>query len=106
MITLHVEDTDGSKRTIQIEENPSGSLMEILVEEGFDVPAICGGIAGCGTCHITLLKGYENLGEIEDDEDFMLETLANREESSRLSCQLSLTSDLDGAELRILKDGP
>ena len=104
MITIHVEDTDNSKRTISFEENPKGNLMEVLVEEIFDVPAICGGIAGCGTCHIAI-STKEELEKPEDDEAFMLETLGNRTDNSRLSCQLSLTSKLNEAEVKILGDG-
>ncbi|MDX2249115.1 MAG: 2Fe-2S iron-sulfur cluster-binding protein [Bacteroidia bacterium] len=105
MITIHVEDRDGTKRTLAIDENPSGSLMEILTAENFDVPAICGGIAGCGTCHIYVLKGGEKLEMPEDDEMFMLDTLSNYTPQSRLSCQISLTRALDGAEIQVRGDG-
>ena len=106
MITIHVEDTSGEKRSVEFQENPSGNLMEVLVEEIFDVPAICGGIAGCGTCHISIkTKGDELLPDPEDDESFMLDTLGNRVENSRLSCQLKLTNKLHEAEIRILGDG-
>ena len=105
MITIQVTDTDGSKRILQIDENPSGNLMEILTEENFDVPAICGGMAGCGTCHIGVMKGLEKLDTPEDDEEFMLDSLPNYQKESRLSCQLPLTEALDGAEIVVLGDG-
>ncbi|MEZ4777099.1 MAG: 2Fe-2S iron-sulfur cluster-binding protein [Bacteroidia bacterium] len=105
MISIHIEDRDGTKRTLEIEENPSGSLMEILTAENFDVPAICGGIAGCGTCHIAILKGGETLESPEEDEVFMLDSLSNYTPQSRLSCQLPLTRSLDGAEIKVLGDG-
>ncbi|MEZ4828077.1 MAG: 2Fe-2S iron-sulfur cluster-binding protein [Bacteroidia bacterium] len=105
MITIHVEDRDGTQRVLEIDENPSGSLMEILTAESFDVPAICGGIAGCGTCHVAVLKGGEKLDSPEEDEAFMLDTLSNYTAQSRLSCQLPLTKALDGAEIKVLGDG-
>lgn len=105
MIHIQVEDRDGSKRTLEIEENPSGSLMEILTEENFDVPAICGGMAGCGTCHVQVVKGSEQLPTPEDDEEFMLDSLPNLTKQSRLSCQLKLTEALDQAEVKVLGDG-
>lgn len=105
MISIHIEDKDGTKRTLEIDENPSGSLMEILTAENFDVPAICGGIAGCGTCHVAIVKGGETLESPEEDELFMLDTLSNRIDQSRLSCQLPLTRALHEAEVKVLGDG-
>jgi 2Fe-2S ferredoxin len=105
MITIHVQDTNGEKRSVEFKENPSGNLMEVLVEEIFDVPAICGGIAGCGTCHISIQTQGETLPAPGDDEQFMLDTLGNKEGNSRLSCQLKLTKQLDGSEIKILGDG-
>ncbi len=105
MITIKVTDRDGSQRTIQFEENPSGNLMEILTSEGFDVPAICGGMAGCGTCHVKVDKGFDKLDEPEEDEEFMLDSLPNITDTSRLSCQLPLQQDMDGMEIIVLGDG-
>ncbi|MEM6630674.1 MAG: 2Fe-2S iron-sulfur cluster-binding protein [Bacteroidota bacterium] len=105
MIHISVTDRDGSKRSLEIKENPSGNLMEVLTEEQFDVPAICGGMAGCGTCHVSVVKGAEKLAEPEDDEEFMLDSLPNYIDTSRLSCQLPLNAALDGAEIEVMGDG-
>ena len=105
MIQIHIEDRDGSKRSLEIEENPSANFMEVLTEEDFDVPAICGGMAGCGTCHIQVLEGHEQLPPPEDDEAFMLESLPNRTPQSRLSCQLLLTDKLNNLQVKVLGDG-
>ncbi|MEM7514282.1 MAG: 2Fe-2S iron-sulfur cluster-binding protein [Bacteroidota bacterium] len=107
MSTLHIkaEDRDGTVKDLQIEENPSSNLMEALTEEGYDIPAICGGMAGCGTCHITVSKGYDGLRKPEEDEEFMLDSLPNLTDHSRLSCQVALTGAIDGIELKVLGDG-
>lgn len=105
MIKIHVEDTDGEKREISFEANPSSNLMEVLTAESFDVPAICGGMAGCGTCHIAVLNNADKLEKPEDDEEFMLDSLPNSQEGSRLSCQLPLTDALEGMEIKVLGDG-
>ena len=105
MINIQVKDRDGSVKELSFEENPSGNLMEVLTEEGMDIPAICGGMAGCGTCHIGVIKGIEKLEQPEDDEEFMLDSLPNLTDQSRLSCQLPLTSALNGMEVIILGDG-
>jgi len=105
MIKIHVEDTDGEKREISFEANPSSNLMEVLTAESFDVPAICGGMAGCGTCHIAVLNNADKLEKPEDDEEFMLDSLPNFQDGSRLSCQLPLTDALEGMQIKVLGDG-
>lgn len=105
MIKIQVQDTDGSIRLLEVEEDPGSSLMEALVENDFDVPAICGGMASCGTCHLTFKKGFDKLGPKQDNELFMLDSLPNLTENSRLACQCPLNEKLDGAEVHILNDG-
>lgn len=105
MITVKVTDRDQSVKEISFEENPSSNLMEVLTEHNLDVPAICGGMAGCGTCHIQVVKGYENLSAPEEDEEFMLDSLPNLTDTSRLSCQLPLNDKLNGVEAVVLGDG-
>ncbi len=105
MIKITVEDRNGDVRELEIEENPSGNLMEVLTAEKFDVPAICGGMAGCGTCHITVLEGFDSLEDPDEDEEFMLDSLPNLTDHSRLSCQLRLTSPLNGVKAKVLGDG-
>jgi len=104
MINIKVTDTDGTVRDLQVKPSRNTSLMEVLTRENFDVPAICGGMAGCGTCHVNITKGFEKLDEIEDDEAFMLESLPNMEDTSRLSCQVMATKEIDGLEVVVLGD--
>lgn len=98
---IEVTDTNGQVREIAISENPSGNLMEILTEENFDVPAICGGMISCGTCHVQVLQGYDQLDPPEEDEAFLVESLENFTDQSRLSCQIPLTEELDGAKIKV-----
>ncbi|MEO0585193.1 MAG: 2Fe-2S iron-sulfur cluster-binding protein [Bacteroidota bacterium] len=105
MATIKVIDTDGQEEAIEFKAKANSNLMELLVSKGKDIPAICGGMANCGTCHVEFKQGFEKLDTVEEDEAFMLDTLPNITDTSRLSCQVSLTDALDGAELVILNDG-
>lgn len=98
---IEVEDTNGKVRQLEVSENPTGNLMEILTEENFDVPAICGGMISCGTCHVHILSGFDKLEPPEEDEAFLVESLDNYTEQSRLSCQVFLTDELDGAKIKV-----
>ena len=105
MASIIVKGTDGSVETLTFEANPNSNLMELLTEKGKDIAAICGGMANCGTCHVQLTKGFDITGNKSGDEEFMLDTLPNITAESRLSCQVPLIEDLDGAELEVLGDG-
>jgi 2Fe-2S ferredoxin len=75
------------------------SVMATAVKNG--VPGIigeCGGNASCGTCHVFVREEYMDLvgapGEIEED---LLEMgVDDRRETSRLSCQIKVSPELDG----------
>lgn len=102
---IHVTDTDGSQHELEAPANPTSNLMLFLTAKKMDIAAICGGMAGCGTCQVAFDAGFEKLDDLEEDEAFMLDTLENREEKSRLACQVPLTAALDGATIRVLGEG-
>jgi 3-phenylpropionate/trans-cinnamate dioxygenase ferredoxin reductase component len=92
---------DGSKQRVEV---PLGSsLMNGAIEAG--VPGIiaeCGGGCACGTCHVVVAEGMlERLGERSQDELDMLEFVEGSGPNSRLSCQVTMTAELDGLELTV-----
>jgi 2Fe-2S ferredoxin len=73
------------------------SVMETAVRNG--VPGIvaeCGGSLSCATCHVFVCPESAALFPPRSDlEDDMLDgTAVDREDNSRLSCQLKLEDDL------------
>jgi 2Fe-2S ferredoxin len=93
---------DGTTITATI---PQGqTLMEAARANG--VPAIlgdCGGNMSCATCHVVVDPEWiDRTGLAEGFEADMLDvTDAPRQPHSRLSCQISMTADLDGLVLYI-----
>lgn len=82
---------DGTVTTI--EGRPGDSIMDTAVRNG--VPGIvgeCGGSLSCATCHVFVApETAEIAGEMSELEDEMLwGTAVDREDNSRLSCQISL----------------
>jgi ferredoxin, 2Fe-2S len=78
------------------------SLMEAAVLAGIDeIAADCGGVLTCATCHVHIAEPWASkLPAPSADEASMLEmTAAQRQPSSRLSCQIELTAELDGLEI-------
>ncbi|QCU78933.1 (2Fe-2S)-binding protein [Citricoccus sp. SGAir0253] len=99
MPTIHYTDAAGETR--DIEANVGDSVMETAVRNG--VPGIvaeCGGSLSCATCHVFVredeLEQLPGMSEMEDE--MLYGTAVDREDCSRLSCQIKVT---DGMELHV-----
>lgn len=85
------------------------SVMATAVKHG--VPGIvgeCGGNASCATCHVYVREEFlpllDEIGEME--EDLLDMGVSDRRDGSRLSCQIPLTSALDGLVVAIPEEQP
>lgn len=62
----------------------------------------CEGQMACSTCHVIVgPQWFARLPPAADDEEDMLDLAADIRPTSRLSCQIILTEELDGMELTI-----
>ncbi|BAV66313.1 2Fe-2S iron-sulfur cluster-binding protein [Sphingobium cloacae] len=79
------------------------SVMEIIRDNGFDeLLALCGGCCSCATCHVYVDPAFaDRLSSISEDESDLLDSSDWRNEQSRLSCQITLSDDLDGLRVTI-----
>ena len=99
-IIVTVVEPSGEKTPITAPTDMGLSLMEVLKANEYPIQATCGGMALCATCHVQVLKGPD-LREPSDDEAYMLESLPTSTSQSRLSCQIKITGELDGLEVKI-----
>jgi ferredoxin, 2Fe-2S len=104
-ITINIHNPDNSITSLQAPTDMGLSLMEFLKGNEYDILATCGGMALCATCHVEVVKGFESLNEISNDEWAMLDTLPNITVTSRLSCQLKLSPEMDGLTVKVMGDG-
>lgn len=95
MVKLNVHDRDGSFQEVEVPTDMNLSLMEVLKASEYDIMATCGGMALCATCHVHI-EDQQVLAEPADMELDMLDTLPDADASSRLSCQIRLTEEMDG----------
>ncbi|MER5261772.1 2Fe-2S iron-sulfur cluster-binding protein [Actinosynnema sp. NPDC002837] len=90
---------DGTERVVEAEVGDS--VMQTAVRNG--IPGIlgqCGGSLSCATCHVFLDERHaDDFPPVGEDEDDMLDVAAtDREDNSRLSCQLVVAA---GQEVRV-----
>lgn len=89
-------DNDGTARTIDAETG--ATVMETAINN--DIPGIlatCGGSCSCATCHVYVDESwYGKLPPPALEESDMLDTAHELRDTSRLSCQIVVTDDLDG----------
>lgn len=91
----------GDEMTIDVKTGLS--MMEGAIRN--DVPGIdadCGGACACATCHVYVDPEWlPKLGRPNPMEASMLDFAENRQDNSRLSCQVKVNDDLDGLIVRV-----
>lgn len=98
---IHFSTHNGERRTV---ETPGGvTLMEAAIQNGIEeIDAICGGSCACSTCHVYIGKPWQAIvGEHDELEGDALELAPGRRAASRLSCQITLTAEMDGLEVEL-----
>ena len=92
---------NGKSHTINVDNGLT--VMEGAVQN--DIPGIdadCGGSMACATCHVYVKEDWLNkLPMKEDGEEDMLDMAFEPKKNSRLSCQLTVTDELDGLIVNI-----
>jgi 2Fe-2S ferredoxin len=98
---LIVVTRDGEER--EVTGGAGLSVMEVIRENGFDeLLALCGGCCSCATCHVHVDPEFAaKLPPMSEDENDLLESSADRDSRSRLSCQIPFTDALDGLRVTI-----
>jgi 2Fe-2S ferredoxin len=101
MATIHVINRAGEKH--EIEGKAGATLMEVLRDHDMDVEAICGGCCSCATCHVFIDDDWAGKlpDRSEDEQELVQETEAYKAGNSRLSCQITMTDDMDGLSLTV-----
>ncbi len=95
-------DPDGTE--LEVDADAGTSVMMAAVNADIDgIVAECGGSLMCATCHVYVDDAFaDRLPEMSADEDEMLEAAASeRLPTSRLSCQIELSDELDGLVVRL-----
>lgn len=80
-------------------------VMELIRAYGIPMKAECGGSGVCATCHVRVSRSWlDRLPPPSDDELAKLDEIPDADDTSRLACQIMMSTDLDGLELEIQPD--
>jgi len=86
-----------------VEAETGMTVMEAAVKN--QVPGIeaeCGGACSCATCHVYVDDAWTAAtGEPEEMEEDMLDFAFDVRPTSRLSCQIKVSDELDGLVVRV-----
>ena len=100
---IFVTDHDGLEH--EIEGIDGWQIMEIIRDEGLAIKAECGGSCACATCHIYVEESWQDkLPDKSEEEIDMLDLAFDVQDNSRLSCQVNMTSKLDGLKVTLAPD--
>jgi 2Fe-2S ferredoxin len=101
MPTITVIEFDGQDHTIEVQSGRT--LMENVLESGVPgIDADCGGACACGTCHCFVAEDWREIaGEADPMEESMLGMRPDRIETSRLSCQIQVSDEMEGMVVRL-----
>ena len=93
-------DTAGTARTVEGEVG--STVMETAIKNVVPgIEAECGGACACSTCHVYIDDAWrEKVGEPSPMEEDMLDFAYEVQPSSRLSCQIKVSEELDGLTVR------
>ena len=89
-------DQKGNSKTIDVENGLT--VMEGAVQNNIPgIDADCGGSMACATCHVYVKEEwFDKLPKKEDGEEDMIDMAYEPNKFSRLSCQLTISDELEG----------
>ena len=100
MITIKVIDREDKEHLLEAPTDMNLNLMELCKAYELPVEGTCGGMALCSTCHVYIKSDHE-LPEATEDEENMLDQAFFVKDNSRLGCQIKLSDELDGLEVKL-----
>ena len=104
-INITVIDREGVSHKLAAPTDMNMNLMEVGKSYEQPVEGVCGGMAMCASCQV-YVHTDKHFGERNDDEEAMLDEAYHVKSNSRLGCQISITTELEGAEFELAPEEP
>lgn len=99
-ITLTFIDPRG--KAVETAAESGDNLLRAGQAAGLPLEGTCEGQMACSTCHVIVAaEWFDRLPAASEEEEDMLDFAAGARRTSRLSCQIELTPDLDGLTVSV-----
>lgn len=96
MIKVRFLTADGDL-AVEAEGAAGDRLLEVGQARGMPLEGTCEGQMACSTCHVIVAaEDFARLPRASEEEEDMLDLAVGATRTSRLSCQIVLTPELDG----------
>ncbi|MGH1351973.1 MAG: 2Fe-2S iron-sulfur cluster-binding protein [Methyloligellaceae bacterium] len=96
MAKITFVEQNGTKHEVEAQDGMT--VMEAATKNNIPgIEADCGGACSCATCHVYVEpEWFAKLDKVDEMEEDMLDFAQAVQETSRLSCQIEITDELDG----------
>ena len=97
---IYIEN-NGTSHTVDVAEGLT--VMEGAVQNNIPgIDADCGGGMACATCHVYVKdEWFDKINKKSEGEDDMIDQAYEPKKSSRLSCQIQVSPEIDGLEVHL-----
>jgi ferredoxin, 2Fe-2S len=86
----------------EVEAKPGQRLLDVAWAAREPLEGACEGVMACSTCHVIVdPDDFEKLPAASEEEEDLLDLAAHATRTSRLSCQIILTDDMETLSVRI-----
>ena len=86
----------------EVEAKPGQRLLDVAWAAREPLEGACEGVMACSTCHVIVApEDFEKLPPASEEEEDLLDLAAHATRTSRLACQIMLTSQLEALTVRI-----
>ena len=101
-MSIKLRFTDSQGNVTEGEAEAGQSLLEAGQALGMPLEGTCEGQMACSTCHVVVdPEWFDKLSPAVEEEEDMLDFAAGVRRTSRLSCQIELTPELDGLSVTV-----
>ena len=102
MAGVSVTFIDPRGKAVEVTGEVGDSLLRVGQAAGLPLEGTCEGQMACSTCHVVVAADwFEALPTSSEEEEDMLDFAAGVRRTSRLSCQVELTPDMDGLTVSV-----
>ena len=101
-MSITVTFVEAGGKAVETTAESGDNLLRVGQAAGLSLEGTCEGQMACSTCHVIVAADwFDRLPPASEQEEDMLDFAAGARRTSRLSCQIELTAEMDGLTVTI-----